>query len=625
LQFIFFSIIVTHEKGNVKMRRPRSHQKETKQVSISPQNWRKGLKQQWQDYRWLMWTFSVLFVIYLGYSGFKDYYLSISEIWSPLDNFYRTIQLFVLGFDSTIINPNWKLELARWLAPAIAAYTAFRALVVIFREQFQLLKIRFLRNHIIICGLGNKGLLLSQKFKDQWKNVVAIELNEENDNIKECRDIGAIVLVGNATASYILRKAGLKKAKYLFSVCGADSVNAQIAVQSRKLLTMKVKKSKPLTCIVHIVAPELSRLIKEREFETEKNDAFRLEFFNLFDQAANTMINAFPPFDYKKEHHTIFPHLLIVGAGRMGESLVVNTATRWLNLKSKTNKKLKISIIDKAANQKKNLFYLRYPGLEQICQLIPQEMDINSPKFESGGFLFNSNRECDLSIIYICLDNDSFALSTALTLYQRLRLYDIPIVVRMNSETGLTDLIQGESHGLGRLHSFGLLDRVLKPELLLMGTHEIIARAIHEEYLKDQFEKGETVERNSSLVPWDELLGSLKESNRRQADYLGVKLGKIGYYIVPMIDWNAGLVEFTIEEIERMAKMEHDHWVEERLKEGWRYASGPKNSKKKRSPFLVPWEELPEEEKEKDRNPVRNIPDFLAKAGFQIYRREKHD
>jgi hypothetical protein len=158
-----------------------------------------------------------------------------------------------------------------------------------------------------------------------------------------------------------------------------------------------------------------------------------------------------------------------------------------------------------------------------------------------------------------------------------------------------------------------------------MGTHEILAQAIHEEYLKDQFEKGETLGSNSSLVPWDELPETLKDSNRRQADFLGVKLKEVGCYIVPMTDWNAEPIEFFPEEIELMAKMEHDHWVEERLKDGWKFAPGPKDIKKKKSSFLVPWEELPEEEKEKDRNPVRNIPEFLVKARFQIYRREKHE
>ncbi|MGD2089102.1 MAG: RyR domain-containing protein [Candidatus Aminicenantes bacterium] len=583
----------------------------------------KEIKQRWQDYRWLMWALGVLFVICLGYSGFREYFLSKYEAYSPLDIFYRTLQLFVL--DSGSLRPpiNLKLELARWLAPAISVIAAANVLIAIFREQFQLFKIRSLGKHIIVCGLGNKGLLLSLKFKDYGKKLVVIELNEENDNIIECRNKGIIVLTGNAKVPNILSRAGLKKAAYLFSVCGQDNINAEIAFQARELL--KDKKSKPLTCIVHITDPQLSRLIKEREFETEKNNAFRLEFLDLFDRAAKTLINSFNPFIEKKEYQTLPPHILLVGAGSIGESLVVHAAKEWEKLTDNAHKKFKISIIDKSAKQNKDFFYLRYPQLDKICQLIPLEIDIKSPEFESGRFLFNENKECIFTTIYLCLNDDSFALSKALLLHQRLRKYDIPIIVQMNSEAGLAELIQGESHGLGRLHGFGLLDRVLDPKILLMGTHEILAQAIHEEYLKDQLSKGKTLESNSSLVPWDKLPETLKESNRRQADFLGVKLKEVGCYIVPITGWNVDPIEFFPEEIELMAKMEHDHWVEERLKDGWKYAPGPKNDKKRKSPSLVPWDELIEEEKEKDRNPVRKIPDFLLKAGFQIYRREKHE
>jgi len=41
---------------------------------------------------------------------------------------------------------------------------------------------------------------------------------------------------------------------------------------------------------------------------------------------------------------------------------------------------------------------------------------------------------------------------------------------------------------------------------------------------------------------------------------------------------------------------------------------------RKTHPDLVDWEELAEAEKEKDRNMVRNIPVFLAQAGFQVER-----
>ena len=557
----------------------------------------------------------VIGVFILGYIGFSN----IVKKLPPFEIFYRTLQLFLLNFDPSL-TPTFELEVARWLAPTIAAYTGIKVLAVIFREQFQLLKIGLWKGHIIICGLGNKGLLLSLKLKNYGYKVVAIELDEENDNIKECRDNGTIVLIGNATAPYYLNKAGVNRAKYLFSVCGQDDINAEIAVQARNLISDK--KRKPLTCIVHIIDPQLYRLLKVLEFGLERKDAFRLEFINLFDVAARSIIDdeQFSPFKNKEGHQYPVSHLLIVGIGHMGESLVAHAAKKWMTLAGKTDEKLKITIIDKMAEHKKDLLNLRYPNLEKVCRLIPLEMDIKSKDFEDGHFLFTDNGKCQIDIIYVCIDNNSIALSSALTLHQQLRNHNIPIVVRMNREAGLTKLLKNDIHRFGGINGFGFLDRVLKPELLHIGTKEILSRIIHDEYVNERLREGETLRINPFLVPWDKLPENIKESNRRQADYIGYKLHAIGCYIVPMYDWMAEPVEFTPDEIELMAKIEHNLWMEERLKEGCKYTPGLKNPKKKTSPFLIPWGQLPEEEKEKDRDTVRKIPAYLSKAGFKIHR-----
>ncbi|MBA7640533.1 hypothetical protein ES703_48202 [subsurface metagenome] len=41
---------------------------------------------------------------------------------------------------------------------------------------------------------------------------------------------------------------------------------------------------------------------------------------------------------------------------------------------------------------------------------------------------------------------------------------------------------------------------------------------------------------------------------------------------------------------------------------------------KKTSPYLVGWSELPDNVKERDRELVRQIPEFLAKVGLEIHR-----
>ena len=256
-------------------------------------------------------------------------------------------------------------------------------------------------------------------------------------------------------------------------------------------------------------------------------------------------------------------------------------------------------------------------------ELTPVKLDIDAPQFYQANFLRDGHGRGFVTMVYVCLDDDSRSLSAALALFQRLRHENVPVVVQMANDEGLATLLQGaDSDGgsFANLHSFGLYNRKCKTDLLLYGTHEILARAIHQEYLWTQKNMGMNPETNPLLVPWDELPENIKESNRRQADDIGKKLKTVHCDMEPLTNWDAELFEFTAEEIEIMAGMEHWRWLDERQNEGWTYDPGPKNLDGKTSPALLDWEELPEDIKQYNRVAVRSLPVFLARAGFQIFR-----
>ena len=611
--------------------------------------WWKRIHPLWQEYQWPVVGILGLASIGLGYIGFSKYFVALGEIRSGWDILYLSLQLLTLESGSIHGPVSWELEVARLLAPALVAYTAIKALVAIFHEQLQLFCVRFIRDHVVICGLGRKGLLLARAFHDHGYRVVVIEQERENSKLESCREMGATLLIGNATDMELLRKARVQRAIYLFSVCGNDGVNAEVAVHAQDLTANR--KGKPLTCFIHIADLELKNLLREKEIAAQKVDSFRLELFNVFESGARALLNEHPAFSPAGGVEGNRAHILVVGMGRMGNSLVVQAARIWRLIHSAGGERLRITIIDRLAEQKKESLCLSYPQLDRICDIVPHNMDIQSPQFQRAEFLFDPGGKCDLSAIYVCMDNDERALSAALVMHQRLREYDpypyrplsflspalamhqrlrgdrIPIVVRMTRDAGLAALLRGEeatgSEGFGNLHAFGLLDRTCRLDLLFGGTHEVLARAIHEDYVFNQKTIGQTPRTNPSMASWDELPEGLKESNRRQADHIGIKLKAIGCGIASLNDWDAKLLTFKPEEVEQMARMEHEHWNEERRLEGWTYAPEPKDLNRKTTPYLVPWNELLEDIKEYDRNTIRGLPAFLAQAGFQIYRLKK--
>ena len=72
--------------------------------------------------------------------------------------------------------------------------------------------------------------------------------------------------------------------------------------------------------------------------------------------------------------------------------------------------------------------------------------------------------------------------------------------------------------------------------------------------------------------------------------------------------------------IEKISEQVHNTWMENRIQEGWSY--GPeRNDLLKQTPCIVPYEELPEFEKEYDRKTVRATIKGLYNLGFLIIKK----
>ena len=159
--------------------------------------------------------------------------------------------------------------------------------------------------------------------------------------------------------------------------------------------------------------------------------------------------------------------------------------------------------------------------------------------------------------------------------------------------------------------------RLVARDVLFGSARELLAQAIHEQYRIEQ--KDNKPPEDAAMQPWDKLAQVYKESNRQQADQIPEKLRVVQCAYMPLIKTTPQPFSFTIEEVEKLAEMEHDRWIAERRLDGW--VLGPERDKEKKiSPYLVAWEDLPDSAKEWDRNAVINVPEIMARAGFQIYR-----
>jgi len=401
----------------------------------------------------------------LGYVGFARHAAALGENTSPLDLIYLTLQLISMNSGAVTHPISWELEVARLLIPIVAAYTAVKALASVFRQQIDLLRLNFYRGHVVICGLSRKGFLLVESFRQLGESVVLIEHDEHNDWLEACRAMGAIVLLGDATDPTLLHKAGLKRARCVIAVCNDDGINAEVAVRARALSAGREKD--PLCCFIHLVDPQLCDLLNGQENRFGKSDTLKLELFNVFDRGARLLIQEHPLHAQKGRA----PHLLIVGLGHLGESLVVQAARDWHNQRPGDGR-LRFTIVDQEAGSRTEAFKARYPQLADACELAFYEMNVRSPEFQRGDFLSHSGNQPEIDLAYVCLDDDALGLHASLILAQLLRQRKTAIIVRMAEKGGLATLLNGEVDGEGyfeNLSAFALLDRTCTPDLFSAG------------------------------------------------------------------------------------------------------------------------------------------------------------
>lgn len=158
-------------------------------------------------------------------------------------------------------------------------------------------------------------------------------------------------------------------------------------------------------------------------------------------------------------------------------------------------------------------------------------------------------------------------------------------------------------------------------DVVSISTARKIARAIHSGYLREvarQGSQGSGVKENN-LSEFDDLPEEIQESNLGNAVHIPTKLLSVGYRIRPVRKgYKARTLRLDAEEIETMARIEHLRWSWEKRLNGWTWGN-VKDERTKRHPNLVPYEELTEDEKEKDRELVRLVPAILQDIKFEAY------
>lgn len=92
---------------------------------------------------------------------------------------------------------------------------------------------------------------------------------------------------------------------------------------------------------------------------------------------------------------------------------------------------------------------------------------------------------------------------------------------------------------------------------------------------------------------------------------------KKDYVPQPVDTSNVQLPTELDELVEKIAENVHEVWAQSRMEQGWTYGE-KRNDVLKTHPCLIPYEELPEEEKAYDRDTAFGTLKLITKLGFKI-------
>ncbi len=144
---------------------------------------------------------------------------------------------------------------------------------------------------------------------------------------------------------------------------------------------------------------------------------------------------------------------------------------------------------------------------------------------------------------------------------------------------------------------------------------EALAEAVHEYYRQLGKKEGWAMEYD---MVYANLPDEIKGDNIAAARRIPEVLSHARLCVVteddprPVID-----AKVLDDNIEILAEAEHNGWLDHKINNGWGYGE-TRNDSKKIHNLLIPYRELSEKDKNKDRNSVKCYPEILKMVGYKI-------
>lgn len=534
----------------------------------------------------------------LGLWGWNEQ-IKPTSVSDYFNNLFRTFQLVTLNFPSDVEgNISWQLQVARFLLPSVAVLATIDTVVGSITRPVRLFFLARAKNHIIICGDDQLATSALQTLSLRGVQIGIIDPSISEARKEYLESVGLTVLAEDPMDLNFFSKVNLSQSSAIFMIMKNDASNMNLAIEAIRRIKDRAKSQAPLTIGVQInddkLASELDfcldNLSKVNNSKYHRicpdRDGLRLELSHY--------APIFTKLDKKEASHV----------------LIVGLTSNW-------RQSLMQLIISCQDNPFKNPFFTfivtknEEEILKQFKNALP-ELDLVAEfrfiRSSENNFLEFDHIKPDTTLpsinLVVILKNDAEAIASALALRSPknpFHLKNEPILVFREVEDCLLQQLQimnAPDRNLKDIVAFGGVIRKETIETALDYSEDTIAISLHESYQNKAALSSEITQ--ASLTEWYSLAENLRDANRVAANHMPILLAYLGLKISNSRGEHLVLSD---RDLEFLARIEHKRWIADRLDRGYRYNKDRDDARRYR-PNIIPYDELPEEEKQKDRDNI---------------------
>jgi RyR domain len=361
---------------------------------------------------------------------------------------------------------------------------------------------------------------------------------------------------------------------------------------ARRLIALRhdLAPSRPLDRLsIRIDPRELRSSIGREGFAEFADAATDARLTSLPEARCRWLLRDQPPSKVRLVNRDGRATIVVIGLDETGLELLARLCAQ---AQSPSYDPLTIVLVDTEAPSVARELLELWPALSLAVEFAPLALEPHLPQSATSLFRYLHKEELVPTCVYIALEDAPLAAAWEREVSLAVRLFgqDSPLVLSVAHATASDRSLLAEDE-----------------------TLELLQRQLHICHLERRRDAGQQA--TPAMVEWSRLPFDLQEDNRSVADHLWTKARDLDLRITAgHDDYEAGPAEAYIE---GLAAAEHRRWIASRGVAGWRFGATQSESERTH-PSMIPWSQLTEAERMKDREVIREIPRVLRAAGLIV-------